>query len=80
MTEAHWDSCNDPLQILEFVRGKASDRKLRLFAVGCMGGAWEVADALEDVGCTDASILEHCRSGGEHARGWWVVDLLIGKE
>jgi len=39
-----------------------------------------LADALEDAGCTDATILEHCRSGGEHVRGCWVVDLLLGRE
>jgi hypothetical protein len=39
-----------------------------------------LADALEDAGCTDAAILSHCRSGGEHARGCWVLDLLLGKE
>src|SRR5262249_3287151 len=39
-----------------------------------------LADALEDAGCADADILEHCRSGGEHVRGCWVVDLLLGKE
>jgi hypothetical protein len=39
-----------------------------------------LADALEDAGCTDASILEHCRSRGEHVRGCWVVDLLLAKE
>jgi hypothetical protein len=38
-----------------------------------------LADALEDAGCTDAAILAHCRSGGEHVRGCWVVDLLLGK-
>jgi hypothetical protein len=39
-----------------------------------------LADALEDAGCTDALILAHCRNGGEHVRGCWVVDLLLGKE
>jgi hypothetical protein len=38
-----------------------------------------LADALEDAGCTDADILSHCRSGGEHVRGCWVIDLLLGK-
>jgi len=38
-----------------------------------------MADALEDAGCTDAAILAHCRGGGEHVRGCWVVDLLLGK-
>jgi hypothetical protein len=38
-----------------------------------------VADALEDAGCDNADILAHCRGGGEHVRGCWVVDLLLGK-
>ena len=39
-----------------------------------------LADALEDAGCTDADILEHCRGPGPHVRGCWVVDLLLGRE
>jgi hypothetical protein len=39
-----------------------------------------LADALEEAGCTDAAILEHCRAPGPHVRGCWVVDLLLGKE
>jgi hypothetical protein len=39
-----------------------------------------LADALEEAGCTDALMLDHCRSGGEHVRGCWVVDVLVGKE
>ncbi len=38
-----------------------------------------LADALEEAGCDNADILNHCRSGGEHARGCWVVDLLLNK-
>jgi hypothetical protein len=38
-----------------------------------------LADALEDVGCTDAEILSHCRSGGPHVRGCRVIDHLLGK-
>jgi hypothetical protein len=39
-----------------------------------------LGDALENAGCQDQDILGHCRSGGEHVRGCWVVDLLLGKE
>src|SRR5262249_8541137 len=35
-----------------------------------------LADALEEAGCTDAAILEHCRGPGPHVRGCWVVDLV----
>jgi hypothetical protein len=39
-----------------------------------------LADALEDAGCDNADILNHCRTPGVHVRGCWVVDLLLGKE
>jgi hypothetical protein len=39
-----------------------------------------LADALEESGCQNQDILGHCRSGGEHVRGCWVVDALLGKE
>ncbi len=39
-----------------------------------------LADALQDAGCEDAELLNHCRSGGPHVRGCWVVDLVLGKE
>jgi hypothetical protein len=38
-----------------------------------------LADALEEAGCTDPAVLVHCRGGGPHARGCWVVDALLGK-
>jgi hypothetical protein len=35
-----------------------------------------LADALEDAGCTDGQVLDHCREPGPHGRGCWVLDLL----
>ena len=39
-----------------------------------------LADALQDAGCDNEDILNHCRQTGEHVRGCWVVDLVLGKE
>jgi hypothetical protein len=39
-----------------------------------------LADALEDVGCTDQEILGHLRGPGLHVRGCWALDLLLLKE
>jgi hypothetical protein len=39
-----------------------------------------LADALEDAGCTQEEILNHCRQPGEHVRGCWCVDLLLDKK
>jgi hypothetical protein len=35
-----------------------------------------LADALEDAGCRDEEILAHCRGGGGHVRGCWLLDLV----
>ena len=37
-----------------------------------------LADALQDAGCDNADILNHCRSGGPHVRGCWVLDRILG--
>ncbi|MBY0458328.1 MAG: hypothetical protein K2V38_13385 [Gemmataceae bacterium] len=54
-----------------------------------------LADALQDAGCDNPDILDHCRNAGggsgepaggssaeaaAHVRGCWVVDLVLGKE
>jgi hypothetical protein len=36
-----------------------------------------LADALQDAGCTNEEVLNHCREPGEHARGCWVLDLVL---
>lgn len=40
----------------------------------------QLADALEAAGCENTDVLEHCRGPGPHARGCWVVDLVLGYE
>ncbi len=39
-----------------------------------------LADALEEAGCDHTDILSHCRDPKAlHARGCWVVDLVLGQ-
>ncbi len=38
-----------------------------------------LGDALQDAGCDDEEVLDHCRGPGPHVRGCWVVDLILGK-
>ena len=48
------------------------DRAFALFPI--------LGDALEEAGCTDTDILNHCRQPGEHVRGCWVLDLILSKD
>jgi hypothetical protein len=38
-----------------------------------------LGDALQDAGCNDDAVLDHCRGEGPHVRGCWVCDLVLGK-
>jgi hypothetical protein len=38
-----------------------------------------LADALQDAGCDNMNVLDHCREEREHVRGCWVIDMLLGK-
>jgi hypothetical protein len=42
MTEQEWLTCTKPEKMLEFLRGNASERKLRLFACACARQLWQL--------------------------------------
>jgi hypothetical protein len=53
MTEAEWLTCADPRPMLESLRGRASDRKLRLFGAACCRRIWHL---LEDERCREGVV------------------------
>jgi hypothetical protein len=57
--------------VLGLARGIEADRAFDRLPI--------LADALEDAGCDNADVLEHCRGPGPHVRGCWVVDLMLGR-
>jgi hypothetical protein len=57
--------------VLLLARGIAADRAFDRMPI--------LADALQDAGCYDAGVLDHCRGAGDHVRGCWVIEALLGK-
>jgi hypothetical protein len=57
--------------VVQLARGIYDDRDFDRLPI--------LADALQDAGCNNADVLNHCRQPGPHARGCWVVDLVLGK-
>jgi hypothetical protein len=61
-------------------RGSVVEMMARtIYAEGRFGDLPVLADALEEAGCADRALLDHCRSGASHVRGCWAVDALLGK-
>src|SRR5271168_1365314 len=42
MTESDWLTSTNPISMLEYVHGKVSERKLRLFACACHERIWHL--------------------------------------
>src|SRR5262245_36879498 len=69
--EPAWLKWNDG-KIAQLVRSIYANRAFEHMPI--------LGDALEDAGCVDRAILDHCRSGGPHVRGCWVLDLLTAEK
>jgi hypothetical protein len=68
MTEAEWLEGTDPQKMLAFLQGKASDRKLRLFAVACCRSSWRFLDGRWALPAVDVAERLADGSAGEEER------------
>jgi hypothetical protein len=65
--------------VLELARAADDDRLLPAGEL-CPSRLRILSDALEEAGCAEAGVLEHLRGPGPHARGCWVLRLLLARE
>jgi hypothetical protein len=86
MTEAKWLACDEPRQMLEFLRGKVSDRKVLLFACSCWRRTWRLlaVDGSRDaVGFLEAA-ADRVPAEGEEFRitcgGRWAGSMTFSRE
>jgi hypothetical protein len=78
MTEREWLECDQPGKMLEFLRGKASDRKLRLFTVACV---CPILHRLRSDGPDAIAVAERRLEGQatedeyNEARSWFPIEI-----
>lgn len=61
MTEEEWMACADPTPMVNYLRNKVSDRKLRLFAVACCKRMLHLMT--DDAACNAVQIAERFADG-----------------
>jgi hypothetical protein len=79
------DIFGNPFRPVAFAPAWRTDTVLALakqmYASREFGAMPILADALQDAGCDNPDVLDHCRdTAATHVRGCWVVDLVLGKE
>jgi hypothetical protein len=83
MTEAKWLASNDPNPMLKFLRGKASERKMRLFAVAGCRMIWSFltcprsreAVEMSERRADDPSYHKEMIAAGQRAKGGFRPDF-----
>jgi hypothetical protein len=77
------DIIGNPFQSVAFFPSWRTDTALSLarqmYESRDFGAMPILADALQDAGCVNSAILDHCRGPGLHVRGCWVVDAVHDK-
>jgi hypothetical protein len=62
-----------------WVTPAVADLARAVYDQGSWGDLPALADALAEAGCDEPTLLGHLRGRGAHARGCWVLDLLLEK-
>src|SRR6266545_2047065 len=79
MNEADWLACLDPQKLLGFLRDRASERKLRLFAVACCRHIWHLL--IDEQSQQAVTVAERFADGlvGEGARlaAWRAAQVVV---
>ena len=86
MTETEWLACTDPQPMLEFLRHKATDRKVRLFAVACCRRVWssiehgEFRDAVRTAESFADGLADRAEMLAAHEKARAIFVNLHGKD
>lgn len=75
--EGDW-TCFDIGAMLAWKDGTVPKMAGAIYDHGRWGQMPILADALEEAGCQDEAILQHCRNSSPHVRGCFVIDMLTG--
>ena len=79
-----WDAFGNPFRPVAFASKWRTDEAVALATAMYESRDFAkmpaLADALQKAGCDSGAVLAHCRSGGPHFRGCWVLDGVLGKE
>ena len=70
-----------PIDIAPWRTDTAVSLAKQMYEAREFGAMSILADALQDAGCDNDEVLNHCRDAKPaHVRGCWVVDGVLGKE
>jgi hypothetical protein len=80
LTEAQWRSSGDPRRLLDFLRGKISNRQLNLFGVACCRRAWNLLapPSQAAIEATERFVDGQLSEDDLHAVGQAAINIQVG--